>query len=70
MDRLQRLIPPTPAPDLMIRQWLQQVAEVRFYITRWVPVPVYWEPDPRRVKAVHRRTWFIAHQSGTRSVKN
>ena len=56
--------PPPPMPDLMTQRWMQQVAEVRYYITLRAPCPISWEPDPERVEAPRGpgRTFLLVHQ--------
>ena len=41
--------------DLMVMPWLQRVGEARYYLLRYAPVPVRWEPDPETVDAQRPR---------------
>ena len=41
--------PPPIVKDLMVMPWLQRVAEARFYLLKYAPVPLRWEPDPATV---------------------
>ena len=55
--------PPPRLRDLMIRDWMQQVAEIRYYVQWLAPVPVYWAPDPDvSWPEISGRTWFIVHK--------
>jgi hypothetical protein len=57
--------PPPRAPDMNLSQWLQRVAEIRFYLLSLSPVPTRWEPDPRTVVAPREgRTWLIVQRHG------
>lgn len=57
--------PPRDIPHLMISRWIQRVAEVRFYLLRYAPVPTRWEPAPEQVAAMPGgRTWLIIHRHG------
>jgi hypothetical protein len=57
--------PPMNVPNVMISQWIQRVAEIRFYLQSLSPVPLSWEPDPRAVApSPNGRTWLIIHRHG------
>ncbi|MBV8317554.1 MAG: hypothetical protein JOZ53_21655 [Planctomycetaceae bacterium] len=58
--------PPRHVPNLMITRWIQRVAEVRFYLLSYAPVPARWEPDLLEVTPSRGgRTWLIIHFHGS-----
>ena len=58
--------PPWHVPNLMITRWIQRVAEVRFYLLSYAPVPARWEPDLLEVTPMRGgRTWLIIHFHGS-----
>ncbi len=57
--------PPPVFDDLMLTQWLQRVAEVRFYLLSYSPVPVRWEPEPETiVSSPPGKVWLIVQRHG------
>jgi hypothetical protein len=51
--------------DLMVQPWLQRVGEARFYLLKYSPVPVRWQPDPQTITANrHGRIWLIIQNHG------
>jgi hypothetical protein len=57
--------PPPRIPDLMITRWLQRVAVARYYLRRYVPATIRWEPDPATVHpGPNGRLWLIVQRHG------
>ncbi len=57
--------PPPALKDLMVMPWLQRVAEARFYLLNYAPVPVRWEPDPETIGPVPGgKIWLIIQDHG------
>jgi hypothetical protein len=57
--------PPPLVKDLMVMPWLQRVAEARFYLLNYAPVPLRWEPDPETVVPNARgKIWLIVQNHG------
>jgi hypothetical protein len=53
--------------EMMLSPWVQQEAEVRFYLLQQAPVPIQWVKDPVRVDQLDTgggRLWLITHKSG------
>ena len=54
--------------DLMVMPWLQRVAEARFYLLKYSPVPLRWEPDPQTIaRTGDGRIWLIIQNHGDRA---
>ena len=57
--------PPPLVKDLMVMPWLQRVAEARFYLLNYAPVPLRWEPDPETVVPnPGGKIWLIIQNHG------
>jgi 4-amino-4-deoxy-L-arabinose transferase-like glycosyltransferase len=57
--------PPPLVKDLMVMPWLQRVAEARFYLLSYAPVPLRWEPDPDTViPNPGGKIWLIIQNHG------
>jgi 4-amino-4-deoxy-L-arabinose transferase-like glycosyltransferase len=57
--------PPPLVKDLMVMPWLQRVAEARFYLLNYAPVPLRWEPDPATVvRCPGGKVWLIIQNHG------
>ena len=51
----------------MISKWVQRVAEFKFYLVSYSPVPVLWQPPPEALTQAHGgRTWLLIHRHGHR----
>jgi 4-amino-4-deoxy-L-arabinose transferase-like glycosyltransferase len=58
--------PPPHVPELMVTRWIQRVAEVRFYLLSYAPVPTRWEPDPETVQPIPGGSvWFLIQRHGS-----
>ena len=61
--------PPPLVKDLMVMPWLQRVAEARFYLLKYAPVPLRWEPDPETVVPnPGGKIWLIIQNHGDADV--
>ena len=59
---------PPHAPELMVTQWIQRVAEMRFYFLSLAPVPVHAMPDPSTIAPLQSgRTWLLLHHHGNKT---
>jgi hypothetical protein len=57
--------PPPPVKDLMVMPWLQRVGEAHFYLLKYAPVPLHWEPAPETVVPnVGGKIWLIIQNYG------
>ena len=57
--------PPPLVKDLMVLPWLQRVGEARFYLLKYAPVPLRWEPDPATVVLnPGGKIWLIIQNHG------
>lgn len=57
--------PPPLVKDLMVMPWLQSVAEAHFYLLRYAPVPLRWEPDTESVVPnPDGKIWLIIQNHG------
>ncbi len=57
--------PPPIFDDLMVTQWLQRVAEARFYLLIYSRVQIRWEPAPETVlPPPSGRVWLIIQRHG------
>jgi hypothetical protein len=53
--------------EMMLSPWLQQEAEVRFYLLQQARVPIEWITDPLRIDRLGAgtgRLWLITHRTG------
>jgi hypothetical protein len=54
-----------PSKTLMMSKWIQQEAELRFYLSKDAPCSIRWIDHPSQVSANHAgRTALIIHHSG------
>ena len=59
---------PRDVPDLMVTQWIQRVAELRFYLLSLAPVPIQTKPDPATIAPLETgRTWLLLHFHGNKT---
>jgi hypothetical protein len=57
--------PPPPVKDLMVMPWLQRVGEAHFYLLKYAPVPVRWEPAPQSIAPKFGgKIWLIVQNHG------
>jgi hypothetical protein len=57
--------PPPLVKGLMVMPWLQRVAEARFYLMQYAPVPLRWEPDPETVvPGPGGKVWLLIQDHG------
>ncbi|HEX3450118.1 MAG TPA: glycosyltransferase family 39 protein [Isosphaeraceae bacterium] len=57
--------PPPPVKDLMVMPWLQRVGEAHFYLLKYAPVPLHWEPAPETVVPnIGGKIWLIIQNYG------
>jgi hypothetical protein len=57
--------PPPPVKDLMVMPWLQRVGEAHFYLLKYAPVPLHWEPAPETVVPnIGGTIWLIIQNYG------
>ena len=57
--------PPPPVKDLMVMPWLQRVGEAHFYLLKYAPVPLRWEPAPETVVPnLGGKIWLIIQNHG------
>ncbi len=57
--------PPPRVPNLMVLPLLQRVGEAHYYLLKYAPVPVRWEPNPESiVPGQANRFWLIVQNHG------
>jgi hypothetical protein len=57
--------PPPQVKDLMVMPWLQRVGGAHFYLLKYAPVPLRWEPAPETVQPnTGGKIWLIIQNHG------